>query len=155
MTDTPTILARLFDRYCRPEWLSFSEMRISTGYTHGEQRVDFFTMSTYPSKNYERLAFEIKISRSDFNAELRKPAKRRPALLLANRFYFIAPAGIVPHDRVPIDSGLIEVTDDGLWGKPVIQAPWLDTQPPTWGFVAALIRRVCDDTPPPPLDGLP
>lgn len=127
-----------------PEWLTFDELRVSSGYTRGEQRVDFWEMNTYPSNNYERNAYEIKISRSDFSAELRKPQKRRPALMLSNRFYFVAPAGIVPIEKLPIDAGLIEVVEKpyGLTLKKTVEAPWLDTEPPPWGFVASLIRRV-------------
>lgn len=138
------ILARLQERYAPPEWLTFVELRISTGYTRGEERIDFWVMNTYPSSAYHRIAFEIKISRSDFSAELRKPAKRKPALLLSNQFYFISPAGVIPVDQIPIDAGLMEVkhTPSGHMSLTVTsKAPWLDTEPPTWGFVAALMRR--------------
>ncbi len=138
------ILTRLQERYSSPEWLTFAEMRISTGYTRGEERIDFWVMNTYPALAYHRIAFEIKVSRSDFSAELRKPAKRKPALLLSNQFYFVAPAGVIPVERIPIDAGLMEVkhTPSGHMSLKVkSKAPWLDTEPPTWGFVAALLRR--------------
>ncbi len=135
------ILARLQSKYCPPEWQSFAEMCVATGYTRGEQRLDFWTLSTYPGRNHTRLGFEIKVSRSDFAAELRKPAKRRPALLLVNRFYFIAPVGVVPIEKLPIDAGLIEVLESGIM-KTRCEAPWLDTEPPTWGFLASFLRRI-------------
>ena len=138
------ILTLLRERHPHPEWLTFDELRISTGYTRGEERIDFWAMDTYPSQGYKRIAYEIKVSRGDFSAELRKPAKRKPALLLCNQFYFVAPSGVIPVDKVPIDAGLIEakVTPAGhISLKVTSKAPWLDTEPPTWGFVAALIRR--------------
>jgi len=139
------ILTRLRERYSPPTWLAFPEMRISTGYKRGEQRIDLWAMHTYPSEAYKRVAFEIKTSRADFSTELRKPAKRRPALLLANLYYFAAPKGVVPVDKLPIDSGLLELhygPTGGLFCRETVKAPWLDTEPPTWGFVAALIRRM-------------
>lgn len=140
-TTAAGILARLKKRYGQPQWLGFDELVVSTSYTRGLQRIDYWTMNTYPSKGYHRIAFEIKISRGDFTRELRTPWKRRPALLLANEFYFVAPSGIVPPAKLPIDAGLIELKDNG--GMRVTSpAPWIDTEPPSWGFVAALIRRV-------------
>ena len=138
------ILKRLQQRYGPPQWLAFPEMKVSTGYSRGLQRIDFFAMHSHPSKGFERRAFEIKVSRADFNTELRKPQKRRPALMLVNRFYFIAPVGIVPVEKLPIDAGLVEIRDSGIM-QIAVEAPWIDTEPPTWGFVAALIRRVQSD----------
>ncbi len=138
------ILKLLRERYPPPEWLTFDELRISTGYTRGEERIDFWAMDTYPAQAFKRIAFEIKVSRNDFSAELRKPAKRKPALLLSNQFYFVAPVGVIPVDRIPIDAGLMEakVMPAGHTALEIIvKAPWLDTEPATWGFVAALIRR--------------
>lgn len=138
------ILTLLRERHPQPEWLGFDELRVSSGYTRGQQRMDFWTMDTYPSAAFHRIAYEIKVSRSDFSAELRKPAKRKPALLLANQFFFVAPKGIVPAEKLPIDSGLIEacrMKAGHLVLKKVVEAPWLDTEPATWGFVASLIRR--------------
>ena len=132
------------DRRNAVEWIGFPEMRVSTGYDRGEQRIDYWEMNMYPGESYKRLGYEIKVSRSDFASELKRPQKRRPALMLCNRFYFIAPAGIVPLDKLPIDSGLIEVKRQPaghLSIRTVCEAPWLDTEPPPWGFVASLVRR--------------
>jgi hypothetical protein len=134
------ILHRLRARYSEPEWLCWAELRIATGSKRGERRIDFFALNTYPSKSHERIACEIKTSRADLRRELRTPEKRKPALLLANRYYIVAPVGVIPVESLPIDAGLIECHESGLT-KIKSEAPWLDTEPPTWGFVAALIRH--------------
>ena len=135
------LLQLLRRRYSAPLWWSFDELRVSAGYSHGEQRLDFWAMHSYPSKSFQRLGFEIKVHRSDFTRELQKPEKRRPALLLCNRFYFVAPVGVVPIEKLPIDAGLIEPYRNGRSLTVVHEAPWIDTSPPPWGFVVALLRR--------------
>jgi hypothetical protein len=144
MITAKDIVKLLRERHKQPEWITVDELRVSTGYTRGEERIDFWAMDTFPSQAFKRIAYEIKLSKSDFQSEIRKPAKRKPALLLSNQFYFVAPAGIIPVDRIPIDAGLMEVTvssEGHTYLKVVSKAPWLDTEPASWGFVAALMRR--------------
>ena len=135
------LLALLRRKYSPPLWWSFDELRISAGHSHGEQKIDFWVMHSHPSKDFMRLGFEIKVDRGDFNRELLKPEKRRPALMLCNRFYFVAPEGVVPIEKLPIDAGLIEPHLHGRGLRIVHEAPWIDTSPPPWGFVVALLRR--------------
>lgn len=75
---TQVILAHLEQKYCAPEWASFRELRSATG-SMFERTFDFFTVNTYPSGNFLRLVFEVKVSRSDFANELKNPLKREPA----------------------------------------------------------------------------
>ena len=52
---------------------------------------------------------EIKVSRADFLAEIkRKPLKRRAGLRLSNESYFVAPKGIIEIDELPPEAGLLE-----------------------------------------------
>lgn len=120
----------------------FFELRIGTGRTQGaEQRIDAFALHPYPSLGHHRTAYEIKVSRSDFLRELKKPNKRRAALRFSNEFYFIAPPAIIHRSEVPLECGLIEVGTDGI-GAVVVPAPCRDSMPPTWGFIASIIGRV-------------
>lgn len=167
-----TILSTLADRYSRENCLFFPELRIGAGYgKDAEQRIDAWVMFTYASKQFHRIAFEIKVSRSDFLGELRKPIKRRYALLLSNEFYFATPPGLIKPGELPPECGLIEVYEsasdalsaqygntgdmyglqqnrpgDRLWFKH--PAPYRDTHPPSWRFVAALVRRAMKETEP-------
>ena len=158
-------ITALLERYhALPEWVSIAEMRCGTGWGKAsEQRIDFWSLNCYPSKRLVRVAYEIKVTRDDFQRELADPAKRRPALMLSNQFYFATPPGLLRPVEIPPECGLVElVTDrersampkDGkgrtgwrsvpcsdYWIREVVPAPVRDTEPPTWKFVASLLRR--------------
>lgn len=144
-------LASYYDRTMRADWVFFTEFRLGTGYKTGrrgqacssEQRIDAFAMCLYPSKGFERHAFEVKVSRGDFNRELRDPLKRLPAYRLCNRFYFVTPPGLVKRAEVPVDAGLVEVNPaPGGKVRVMVKAPFHESDAPHWPFVASLARRV-------------
>ncbi|MDB5057221.1 MAG: hypothetical protein JWO59_693 [Chloroflexi bacterium] len=124
------------------EWLFFRELRTGTGFgSSSNQRIDAFAIHLWPSKHYHRVAYEVKVSRSDFLVELRKPEKRRLALLYSNQFYFAAPPGIITVAELPPEAGLIEVSAGGRV-EVRIAAPMRDTRPPSWNFLAAIARHI-------------
>ncbi len=127
------------------EWVCFQELRLGTGYGGAiEQRIDFWALNCYPSAGMQSLAYEIKVTRSDFKRELADPKKRQAAMEVSNRFYFAAPAGLIPLDEIPAGCGLVEIAD----GKAttVLQATWRDRlASPPWRFLASVCRRVRDD----------
>lgn len=138
------VLKCLMSRYCRNGWVCFPELRMGTGFRgentpDSERSIDLFAMNCYWSKHLQRLAFEIKMSASDFYRELGDPTKRRAALNFSNQFYFVAPAGVIPAKSVPPDSGLMEYKNGNLVRK--VPAPWHDSAP-NWLFVASVLRRV-------------
>lgn len=98
-------------------------------------------MSLWPSHQLERIAIEIKISRGDFLNEIKKPKKRLKALRYSNKFYFATPEGLIQASELPPEAGLLEVRDNGsVWeAQP---APFRETFPPTWQFMAAVMRRL-------------
>lgn len=61
----------------------------------------------------ELLAIEVKVSRSDFLSDVRRPEKQAPWRELAHRHAYAVPAGLVTEGEVPAESGLIEVTRHG------------------------------------------
>lgn len=139
------VLAELQNRHTphmngnAPSWVFFTELRVGTGFGPGaEQRIDAWAFHCWPSRR-EAVAYEVKVSRSDFLAEMNNPAKRKAALLYSNRFYFVTPVGLVRADELPPEAGLIEVDDVG--SRVVVEAPWRDPYPPSWAFVGAIARR--------------
>lgn len=58
---------------------------------------------------YRRVAYEIKVSRSDLLRELRKPGKRATALALTHQFFFATTPGLVHRGELPAECGLVEV----------------------------------------------
>lgn len=60
----------------------------------------------------ERLAIEIKVTRSDFLSDIRNPDKQAAWRAMAERHAYCVPAGLVQRHEVPAESGLIEVRDN-------------------------------------------
>jgi hypothetical protein len=134
------------------QWAFFKELRVGTGYRKSwaatgpepdnpEQRIDAWAINCYESKGFEKIAFEIKVSRSDYLHEIANPQKRYQAMNLCNRFYFAVPLGLVKVEELPEECGLVEVDESGniKWTK---RTPWKDANSPTWSFLAALARRI-------------
>jgi len=125
-------------------WAFFAELRIGTGYgREAEQRIDAWAMALWPSAQFKRVAYEVKISRSDFLREIKDPGKRRRAMVFSNEFYFATPFGLLKESEIPPECGLVEIRPDGRL-RTVVDAPHRDTPPPSWRFMAAIIRRAND-----------
>lgn len=123
------------------EWIFIEEAPVGTG-SLATNRIDAYAISCWPSAQNKRIAYEVKVSRADFMNEKKNPAKRRPAMLLSNQFYFATPKGLLKVEEIPVDCGLIEATD--AWtSRIVLEAPYRDSIRPTWNYVAALLRNLC------------
>lgn len=146
------------------EWLFFRELRCGTGRRNASnQRLDAFALNTLPHTAMKRVCYEVKVSRSDFLAELKHPLKRRIGLRYSNEFYFVAPADLLKLDEIPAECGLIEAgcATSGEWRRiekrqagfffydpettqycvVAVPAPWRDTPGPTWQMAAAMVRN--------------
>jgi hypothetical protein len=134
------------EAYHTPDnWAFFEELRIGTGYgKDSEQRFDGWAINYHPSKRNVVRCYEVKISRSDYFSEIKNPKKRRAGLRLSNEFYFITPRHMLRIEEVPPECGLMEVDSD-LSIKTIIAAPYRDTIPPTWLFIASICRRLDKD----------
>ncbi len=128
-----------FDRTQGLVWLP--QQRMGCGYGNDfERTVDVFGIAT--TKPWTRFCVEIKLSRSDFAADKRKPLKQRRARMIANKFYYLTPQGILKPDEVPLWAGLAEARlEPSPHIRVVTEAPWMETSAPTWRFVAQLARR--------------
>lgn len=142
---TKDIIAVLRDKYRPPEWVFFDELRFGTGYQGmAMSRLDGWAISCWRSKhsvNYLKIAFEVKVYRSDFLKELKDPHKREPAFVVSNQYYFVTPKGMLMLSELPEDCGLMEVDEDGKI-KTAKKAPTRKVDKPPWTFVASLGRRV-------------
>ena len=141
--DTETLLRHLSNFHDPKEWAFFEELRIGTGFgKDSEQRLDAWAIHYHPSKRNVTRSYELKVSKGDFNNEVNKPFKRRPALRLSNESYIVTPLGLLSDDdinKLP-EVGFMEFSEDGKVFTRVL-APYRDILPPTWLFVAALCRR--------------
>jgi hypothetical protein len=158
------------------EWFFLRELRIGTGHRHHEmQRLDAFALNCLPHLGMKRVCYEVKMSRADFLGEIRRPLKRRIGMRFSNEFYFVTPAGMLTHEEIPSDCGLIEIGQaiteesrrlvrrsegffsldpaNGVFCAAAVPAPWRDSPGPTWQFVAAMLRnqqRAFHEKPPAP-----
>ena len=76
------------------------------------RRIDALVVSRARKQGIGELdltAFEIKVSRADFLADLRDPAKQDAWREVATRHAYAVPAGLVAADEVPSSSGLLAV----------------------------------------------
>ena len=122
-------------------WLVVTELRRSPGWIE-ERTIDVFAMHQWPSQGFKRIAYEIKVSSSDFHREIKQPQKRKSFREICNEFYFVAPIGIISPEKVPTDCGLMEVTPEKKLIK-TIDSRWLESNP-DWNIVAALVRRALE-----------
>lgn len=157
---TADVLKHLEKKFANPQqYVAVTELRAAAGTKYSQQAFDFWVMDCFPSNHHERTCFEVKVSRADFLKEIKDPRKRRMGLALSNRFYFIAPEGIVKIEEVPPECGLYElywtnveyswyrdaeqkIVEPYLIEKHTIQAPRRDPNGLSWAFVAALARSV-------------
>lgn len=144
MTNTKTtqIVELLRIRHPAPEWATFVELANSTGYQHSvaSRRLDFYAFNVWPSKKFWRVAYEIKVTRGDFDRELTDPSKRQFAWDFSNEAFFATPAGMVLPDEVPEGWGLVELTKGGLRKKKQAQQHEIADPLPLF-FVASLARQ--------------
>ncbi len=127
------------------EWATFAELRNSIGFRAETRYLDFMALNTWAGGKYRAIAFEIKISRSDFTRELKRPEKRAFAEKVAEECFFACPAGLVKPDEVPEGWGLIVATKAGL--KVLKHAQQRKVEPWPKDFIYALARRAADPKP--------
>lgn len=76
------------------------------------------------------LAIEIKVSRSDFFADVKEPQKQGRWRQVAHRHAFAAPEGLLRKEEIPAGSGLITVGSEVKWA---VRAPYGHTpELPPW-----------------------
>jgi hypothetical protein len=125
------LLRALEKRHPFPAWVLATEVEIGLG---ERRRVDVLAVS-----GIEVIAYELKVSRSDFERELKDPRKRARAMELASSFYFCAPVGLINIIELPPRTGLMEV--HALGGSHVEHnAERKEPERPDWPLVAAILR---------------
>lgn len=97
-----------------------------SGYGQGVIRTaDVVTLTLWPSEQFVLTAYEVKVSRSDWLAELRDLEKSRAWRTLADRFVIVTPPGIVDPAELPDGWGLIITYPTGTTRQKVAPS-WLD-----------------------------
>lgn len=140
MSSAP-IYAALKQRFAAPEWALMFEVANGTG-SHIRRYADAVAMNLFPSRGLELHGVEIKVSRSDWQRELKNPEKAETIFKFCDRWWIAAPEGIVARAELPPTWGLIELKGDRL--RQVVAAPALQPEPLTRPFIAAMMRRTAE-----------
>lgn len=136
--NTAHAMEMLRARYAPPEWAYMEEVAPSTG--GGTRYADAVAVNLWSSRGHAIYGFEVKVSRSDWLRELKKPAKAEQSVFkYCDRWFVVAPKGVVNDGELPVTWGLLELRDSGLFAK--VEAPKLDPQPISKSFFASLMRR--------------
>lgn len=127
-------------------WICVTELPTTTGLYYPLRIIDVFALALIPSMNYERIAYEVKVSRADWLSELRHPKKRARAVALCNRFFFVLAHGIYKKGDLPKGlCGILEITLERQI-KLIRRAVRRTIKPMPVGFIAALARRIKQET---------
>lgn len=93
------------------------------------RRIDVLTVQTARKRGLgplDLMAIEIKVSRADFLADIRQPAKQAPWREIAHRHAYAAPEGLISPGEVPDGSGLLTV---GRYGNGQYRVEWARKAP--------------------------
>lgn len=130
----------------RPGSVVIEELRISCGFDGEAARsIDIWGIEANASKGCTATAYEIKVSRGDFLRDIRNPFKQRGARLFSDKFYFVAPEGMINVREIPDWAGLIDAKPEGL--RTVVSAPFRSKDAPSWPLVVSMLRREAIATP--------
>lgn len=105
-----------------PEWAYIEKVRDAPGFD-AKRTADALALSLWRSRGHELHGFEVKISRSDWRRELADPAKADGWCAIVDRWWIVAPKGVVPRDELPATWGLLETGARGL--TVTVRAPLL------------------------------
>lgn len=112
---TPDAIRVLRNRYPqnKGQWATIVEFDV----------IDFLAVNCWPSRGFEVHGHEIKVSRSDWKRELKKPHKALLSMARCDFWWVAAPDGIVQPGELPEGWGLMILSDKG--SRVAIQAPRL------------------------------
>lgn len=100
---------------------------------------DTVVVSCWPQRGLWFGGVEIKVSRSDWLAELANPAKSAAVQQYCKYWWLAAPPGVVDIGEVPETWGLYTI--DGKKAVLSKRAPELEAVPPSLSFVASVLRN--------------
>jgi len=106
------IMKLLKHKYDGDKYVVLEEVPDGTGY--GRRWIDAAVFALWPSEGLERMAFEIKVSRSDLIRELGNPVKNKWVKESFHQFWFVGPKDIIEKDEIPNGAGWMYPRGDKL-----------------------------------------
>lgn len=127
------------------KYVGMTQLRTEAGWD--VTTADVVIMGAWRSTNHKIQGFEVKISRSDWLNEVKKPTKNDAIKQYCDHFWLvITDEKMVKEGELPDDWGMMVVSGNGL--KVVKKAPQLTPKPPSLGFMAMMMRsNQCDTIP--------
>lgn len=117
----------------------------STGKRTTLRTADAMAVDLWPSSNHPIHGFEVKVSRSDWLAELKDATKAEAFKPYCDHWWLVVPDAAIVRDDLPADWGLLAVGGDGRL-RAARRAPKLDRQDMPVGLMAAWLRATVKTT---------
>ncbi len=142
LTNESDVVAALRKLFPPPAWAMFTGVANGTGH-RANRWADAVSMGIWPSRGMEVAGFEVKVHRSDWLRELKKPQKAESIFKFCDRWWVAAgSADIVREVEIPPTWGLLVPHAKTM--KVVVDAPKLKPEPLSRSFVAAILRRAAE-----------
>lgn len=116
----------------------FEQVANGTGY-NARSWVDAVVLYLWPSDGLLRCAFEVKVSRQDFLAELKNPKKNEWAREACHEFWFVAPKDVIKEQELPEGVGWMRPHGDKLV---IVRHAKRSNAKLSEGFLASIARSV-------------
>jgi len=94
-------------------YVVFNQVAAGTG-ANAYSWIDAMVLHLWPSDGLIRSAFEVKVSRNDFLAELQKPGKNNWCREYCHEFWFVATQDVIKEDELPAGDGWLCPRGPGL-----------------------------------------
>ena len=123
-------------------YVCIEEARSGAGFQGNDGQCDFLAINTWRSRGMELIGHEVKVSMSDWKAELEQPHKAERFARFCCRWYVAMPsdlASAVKHE-VPPAWGLLSVSESGRVTETVKPAAREPLDVPAWWWVGWLAQ---------------
>ncbi len=123
-------------------WAYAEHIRSGPGFIDGKRVADAIAIDCWESKGLEVHGHEVKVSRSDWLSELKKPEKAEAFRPYVNRWWLVVPDTSIVRDDLPDGWGLMLAYPETRGGgtRVIRQAPRLSPEPMPRGLIATLMR---------------
>lgn len=129
-------------RYPAPAYVFLPQVANGTG-RFKSRTADALVMGVWPSRGLELIGFEVKVYRSDWLSELRRPEKAHAVAQFCDKWFIVAPSTtVVKLEELPPAWGLLVMKSTGR-SLAVARQPKdkEEVAPLTRSFLAALLRN--------------
>lgn len=110
---TQQLRVALRERYQMPEWILMEEVGNATG-GRCSRYADAMAYNLYPSKNYQKIGFELKASKGDLRRELKDGSKSDAIAKYCDEWYLVVPKGLCENEEIPLTWGIMELNNNKL-----------------------------------------